>query len=313
MEIRRTNVLGFLLLLVGLVLCYIGLWLLLSPAQYRATARIKVEAETIDIIGLSGPARNPSIFDPSFARIICEDITSEVVFSNVVKTLNLNAEWGEKNAGGGPIKTVDTIRLLRRRVLAYVVPNTLYLIEVRATSKDPDEAAKIANATAKAYLEFRMEQRRQLILRGVEYMQQRYQEDEKQIPMVQTNLDLLREKLKINDDRESDNPTAFIVETKKEAAKEYEQTKPYWEMKRKLATMIEFHKLEKAKIEEEQMALNRPDNPEFSSGVKIVDLAVPPQTPEGPNRLLGAILFAIGLAMTAGKFFLTGFSRRQSA
>jgi uncharacterized protein involved in exopolysaccharide biosynthesis len=429
MEIRQTKILGFTLLLAGLALCGTGLWLLLSPAQYQATARIKVLSEVNDVIGLGGPARNPSVFDPSFARIICEDIKSEVVFSNVVNALNLNTEWSEKNVGGGQLKTVDTIKLLRHRVVAYAVPNTLYLIEIHATSKDPDEAANIANAIAKAYLAFRIEQRRQLILRGIEVLQQRYQEEEKQIPMVQTNLDLLREKFKIKDedDREFDStvtlsedafsrytkkykeseaqfrqlqalskdklrevlptvtsdsilcnlldelhgaeqkytlannghtttsnpaimhlseqidglnkqidqrvgdimvaldndlktkkallddPKAFVAEFQKQTTKEYERTKPYWEMKRKLMTMIEFHKLLKIKIEFEQKDLVRPDNPRFSSEVKIVDLAIPPQTPESSNRLLGAILFAMGLAITAGEFFLTRFSCHQSA
>jgi len=176
MEIHRIKIFGLTLLLAGLALYVAGLWLLLSPAQYRATARIKVLSDANDIIGLSGPARDPSVYDPYFIQAEIEVIQSEAVLRKVVEFLRLNSEWGEKYAGGNPLKTVESIKLLKHRVTAYVVPNTLYLIEIRATSEDSDEAAKIANAIAEAYMQYRVEVRRQLTL----------------IPLLASNCTILR-------------------------------------------------------------------------------------------------------------------------
>jgi len=49
MQVHRTKILGFSLLLGGLVLCGIGLWLLLSPAQYRAEVKIIIMSDVSDI------------------------------------------------------------------------------------------------------------------------------------------------------------------------------------------------------------------------------------------------------------------------
>ena len=301
MEIRRTKILGFTLLLAGLALCAAGLWLLLSPAQYRATARIKVEPEVIDIArlrndiaGLGGPARDPSVYDPYFIQTEIEVIQSEAVLRKAVEFLRLNAEWGEKYAGGNPLKTVESIKLLRHRVAAYVVPSTLYLIEIRATSEDPAEAAKIANATAEAYMKYRVEERRQLILKGIEILTENYQREEEQIKTNQEHLEQLRKHLNL-----TNSEAEGLLES---------NYPPYFLAKKEFDKMTNFHSLLKKKIETEKNDVNLVQ----ISHVKIVDLAIPPQTPEGPNRLLGAILFAIGLAMTAGEFFLPGFSRCQS-
>jgi uncharacterized protein involved in exopolysaccharide biosynthesis len=296
MEIHRIKIFGLTLLLAGLALYVAGLWLLLSPAQYRATARIKVLSDANDIIGLSGPARDPSVYDPYFIQAEIEVIQSEAVLRKVVEFLRLNSEWGEKYAGGNPLKTVESIKLLKHRVTAYVVPNTLYLIEIRATSEDSDEAAKIANAIAEAYMQYRVEVRRQLTLKGIELLTENYQREEEQIKTNQEQLEQLRKNL---------NHTNF------ESAKDLLKSNfpSYFLAKKEFDKMTNFHSLLKKKIETEKIDINLVQ----ISYVKIVDPAIPPQMPEGPNRLLGAILLAMGLAMTAGEFFLTRFSRCQSA
>ena len=114
MKIHRTKTLGFALLLAGLALCTAGLWLLLSPAQYQATVQIRIEPQIISDIGLSGPARDSSVYDPYFIQVEFEVIQSQVVLSKVVDALNLNVEWGKSYAGGSQLKTVDTVRLLSR-------------------------------------------------------------------------------------------------------------------------------------------------------------------------------------------------------
>jgi uncharacterized protein involved in exopolysaccharide biosynthesis len=91
MKIHRTKILGFTLLLAGLALCGAGLWLLLSPAQYQATARIKLELDAGDIMG-NGQGMP---YDPYFIQTEFEVMQSQIVLGKVVEALNLNAEWGK--------------------------------------------------------------------------------------------------------------------------------------------------------------------------------------------------------------------------
>jgi len=313
MEIRPVKIFGVSLLLAGLALCGVGLWLLLSPAQYQATAVIMVEPDVGDIDAIGGPPRAFPAYDPYFIQTTFEIIQSEVVLGKVVETLNLNVEWGEKYSGGKPLKTLESLAILRNHLRLALIRNTR-LFSISAISENPDEAARIANAIAKAYQDYRLETRRQMTLKGIEVWQQDYQEEEKKIQIQQTNVDLLREKYKINKDDEAGfglvpGPTGLKPNEVVEQQKEFEGTKPFWEEKRKLENMLDFHKLLQAKIAEEKLSVQIPK----TTIVQIVDAAQPPKSPASPNRFLGAVLLAIGLFPTVGGFLIIKSARRPSA
>jgi len=48
MKIGPKKFLGFSLLLAGIALCGVGLWLLLSPAQYQARATMQIDPDLTD-------------------------------------------------------------------------------------------------------------------------------------------------------------------------------------------------------------------------------------------------------------------------
>jgi len=404
MEIHRTKILGFSLLLGGLMLCGIGLWLLLSHAQYQAVARIEVEPDA------NNSGTNIS-YDPYFIQTEFEVLQSQVVLGKVFEALNLNVEWGKKYDGGNTLKTSEAIVLLKRRMNLRPVRNTR-LIEISVTSDDPEEAAHLANAIAQSYQDYRLSARRQLIGKGIEALQGQYQIDEGKIQVAQTNLDLLREKLKIPSNalpppemppssqdfpqrynnmtmdldkvvkiretqlaylktlnrgrlrdvlptvsgdrilpdlldklgaaerqyagltnnysltnanvilaraqmdglnKQVDDRMDFIMadlesQLKADRAKlEVAKDQPYWDEKRRLEQMLDFHKLLAAKIEAEKLTMEIPQ-----TMVAIVDPAVPPQTPIGSDRVTGALSLVIGLLPTVGGFLLLRSSRRQS-
>jgi uncharacterized protein involved in exopolysaccharide biosynthesis len=87
MPIRRTKILGTLLL-AGLALGGAGLWLLLSPAQYKATATIAVRVDNMDVGGIG----QGMIYDPYFLQTELEILKSPNVLGKVVEALNLNVE-----------------------------------------------------------------------------------------------------------------------------------------------------------------------------------------------------------------------------
>jgi uncharacterized protein involved in exopolysaccharide biosynthesis len=296
MEIRRATILGFALLMAGLALSGVGLWLLLSPAQYQATAVIKVEPDVNDINGISGPARDSSGYDPYFIQTTFEIIQSEVVLGKVVKAMNLNVEWGEKYSGGATFTTNESFAILKRHLQIASVRNTR-LIGISFASDDPDEAFKVANAIAKAYQDYRVELRNQETQKGIQVLTEEFQKEEPNIEAKQKNLDELRKQLNVP----NPEPVDELLKT---------NYLSYFQDKLKLQNMIDFHKLLQAKIASEKLDLatskSRPP-------VVIVDAAQPPQSPAGPNRFLGAVLLAIGLFPTVGGFLIIKSARRPSA
>jgi len=300
METLRTKILGFALLLAGLALCGAGLWLLLSPAQYQATARIKINQ---DMPPIHGNGQVEPGYDPYFIQTDFEVIQSEIVLSNVISTLNLSEKWGEKYNAGNPFTIDEMIRFLTQRMSINLVRNTK-LFEIHFTSEDPDEAARIANAIANAYRDYRMKFNRQLATNFLQALEQSYQKDEGKIRLLQSNVDFLREKFEI--------PTNdFITQSQKTEVRDIHEAQPdqpYWEEKRELESEMQFDNLVAAKIKSLKSDLQNPK----TSPVEIVDVAQPPKFPASPNRWLGATFLAIGLLPTAGGFLLLKSSFRRA-
>ncbi|MCX8091494.1 MAG: polysaccharide biosynthesis tyrosine autokinase [Verrucomicrobiae bacterium] len=186
-----------ILLVFLLVVLTATLVTLLLPATYSSFARIRVERDVSDIPGLM-ERQAYMAFDPYFIQTEFEVIQSEQILSKVVDLLNLNAVWGRKYGGGQPLKTLDSIGLLRGRLSLKPVRNTS-LIEIRVYSEDKDEAAKIAQAIAEVYRDYRQTRRLQLSMAGVEALEKRFSEHEAKIQQVQKELDLIRETNKISD------------------------------------------------------------------------------------------------------------------
>jgi capsular polysaccharide biosynthesis protein len=147
-KIGSKHVFGFATLVVGFALCVAGLWLLLSPAQYQATTRIAVGID------------DPNVYDPYFIQTELEIIKGQFVLGSVVKSLNLDVEWGKKHTGGKMLKTSETVRLLKRRLILRAINNSRF-IDISVTDEDPVDAANIANAIVEAYRNWRIKWHRQ--------------------------------------------------------------------------------------------------------------------------------------------------------
>jgi Mg-chelatase subunit ChlD/anti-sigma factor RsiW len=156
--------------------------------QVESKARIKVENDVTDIQGMSG---NPSYiaFDPYFIQTTFEMMQSEAVLGKVVDALNLESAWANKS-GGEKLERSEAIAELKQRLDLHVVPNTK-LIEIGAKSKDPKEAADIANAVAKAYADYRSESRRQLTDTGIRTLELQLARQKEEIQIAQAEVDRL--------------------------------------------------------------------------------------------------------------------------
>ncbi len=306
MEIRRAKILRFTLWLAGIAFCAFGLWLLLGPAEYKAQVKIMNEP---DVIADSGPFA-ATVNDPDFYFIksASENIQSESVLTNVVLALNLNDVSGKKYTGRDKLETRRTVEWLKKRIKVQTASRTFHMT-ISATSEDPDEAAKIANAIAQSYREYRLNQRRQSMVRAVQVLTEQYQSEEEQIHMAQTKVESLRVACKITNDVAP--PEMLREQANRSESHNFLPGQSYWDEKNKLDGMIEFHKLLKKKIE--SVKLDSTDSSPWvpPSMVEIIETAVPLKSPVGPDRVSGALLVAMGLFLSVGGFLLLKPSDRQ--
>ena len=137
---RRPLILGSSLLIFGLILCGAGVFILLQPAQYKATVRIRVEPEIDD----------PNDFNPYFIQTSFEIVKSELVLSNAVAALNMNdARSGTSDAEKA--KATDKSMKWLRRHLEFSGERNMKIFDMSFTCENPDEAARTANVIAGAY------------------------------------------------------------------------------------------------------------------------------------------------------------------
>jgi capsular exopolysaccharide synthesis family protein len=193
-RIRKTIILAVFLLVVITA----TLVTFILPESFSSTTRIKVERDQSDIAPFLGDRGASMGYDPYFIQTEFELIQSELILGNVIKDLDLNKEWGKKYANGDTLKTSETIVLLKGRIDLRPVRNTS-LIEIRVYSEKADEAAKIANAVAEAYKDFRQKQRNKLSTGGIEALELRFKEQQKRVEDLQKKVDGLRVELNISD------------------------------------------------------------------------------------------------------------------
>ena len=192
-RIRKTVILAVFLLVVITA----TLVTFILPESFSSTARIKIERDQSDIVDMAGRG-GMMPYDPYFIQTEFELIQSEAILGKVISDLDLNREWGKKYANGDPLKTSETMALLKSRMDLRPVRNTS-LIEIRVFSEKPEEAAKIANAIAEAYRAHRLEQRTQLSKGGIKALEERFADQERKVSEAAKRVAELREKLNISD------------------------------------------------------------------------------------------------------------------
>jgi capsular polysaccharide biosynthesis protein len=108
------------------------------PESYSSTARIRPGWSVNNRAG----------------QLEFESIQSIAVLTKVIDELHLNQAWGRKYAGGSLLKPSELLKLLKARIEVRPLRGT-ELIQISAFSDDAAEAAKLANAIAVTYREYR--------------------------------------------------------------------------------------------------------------------------------------------------------------
>jgi capsular polysaccharide biosynthesis protein len=103
------------------------------PESFASTARVRVETNSATEF---------------------KTMQSEAVLDPVIAKLNLNVEWGKKYNGNVPLKTEETMQLVRKRMNLVPERNT-NVMDIIVYSEDRNDAAQIANAIADSYNAYR--------------------------------------------------------------------------------------------------------------------------------------------------------------
>jgi len=160
--------------------------------EYASTAKIKVENEGGIISGFNQPAAAAMRYDPYFIQTTFEIMQSSLVLGKVVDDLHLDTAWADKN-GGQKLSKVRAIELLKSRMSLQPIRNTK-LVAISMTSDKPDEAAKLANAVAMAYQNYRVANNQQTARTGLEALRQQYTYEEQLIEETRAKLASLEPK-----------------------------------------------------------------------------------------------------------------------
>jgi capsular exopolysaccharide synthesis family protein len=203
-RIRKTVILAVFLLVVitATLVTYI------LPPTYSSSAQIKVEQDGTDIPSFDQMSQRG--YSPYFIQTEFKVLQSQLILEPVIKDLHLNEEWGKKYNNGQPLKTSETIELLRHAINLTPVRNSS-IIEIEVFSDKPDEAADIANDIAKFYQEYRKNVSLELLRTGIKALEDQKSEQDKTVADAQKKVDELRTKLGIPDiDPMSTTPTPTL-------------------------------------------------------------------------------------------------------
>ena len=282
------KILGFTLLVIGIILGLFGVSQLVAPAYYKATTRIEISSSPSP----SESNQQPPGYGGYFIQTEFSKIQSEIVLGNAITNLHLGEIWEKKYNTSRRLDVQETIQLLKQRMEFKSERNTS-IIDLSVYDPDPKEAADIANAIASAYQNYRVAQWQTNTAIGIKALEDAYNQDEHVITTTLDNLDHLRKQLQIP----TPEPTDEILKS---------NYPDYLQARRDAQNRIDLHKLLQSKITNEKVSVQLSTNP--TSGVVVVDMARPPKHPAKPNRFLGILLLGIGLVLSG-----IGFRLRKSA
>ena len=167
------------------------------PKTYMSLSRISIEKDTSDIAPLLGMQSGPSAFDPYFIQTEFEKIQSQKVLDKVVVRCELTEDWKRLN-GGNLLDPIEARKILKKSIDIRQFRNTS-IIELRAYDRDPRKAQEIAQALAMEYQNHRKDAQTARVKEGIKALEGRKEKTDKQILVMQANVDKLRTDLNISD------------------------------------------------------------------------------------------------------------------
>lgn len=207
-RIRKTVIIAVFLLVVITA----TLVTFILPEMFASTASIKVEPDKSDIDELSGMSGRLNRYDPYFIQTEFETIQSESLLTNVVDALDLTTVWGNKYYEGQKLKMTEAVNMLRGRLDLRPRRNTT-IIDVKVYSENAADAAKLANAVAQAYRQWRLSKGEALARGGIKELENQLKIQDEKIETLKKELDKLRVESRITDVDAAGSAPTMLTET----------------------------------------------------------------------------------------------------
>lgn len=182
MKAKKPLTFAIALLVLGSIFLSFGLYLCFKPELYRATCQIQADREIFSPLGETNGSH-----DPYFIQTEFEVIQSEIILNQVIKALNLDAEWAHKLGHSEKMTTSQCRMLVRRQMELSAIPNTS-LIGISICNEEKLEAAKMANAIAEAFRDFRLTQHKEQNLATIKAQETQLKEVKEKIKSVEESL-----------------------------------------------------------------------------------------------------------------------------
>jgi capsular polysaccharide biosynthesis protein len=122
----------------------------LTPAGYRSAVRLRLRMAASKHAGIGTGPGGTVVYDPLLIKTQSVAICCEDVLRVVIHEQELSRRWGKRYSDGTPMGMSWMVESLKRRIYVGRVPETC-LIEIRAWSEKPEEAAELADAVARTY------------------------------------------------------------------------------------------------------------------------------------------------------------------
>lgn len=184
-----------IILAVVLLVTITGVFYTLAlPKIYRADALIEVHEDTMDLAPFDREI--VSSYNPFFLRTQFKKIQSKPVLYAVVKELELQQKWGEKQGKGQAFTLEDAAALLAKCIKVDQTRDTT-LIEIQVFREDADEAREIANKIAFVYRDQRQSDKRAELSRAMETLDNEVRKQQDKVNTADTEVERIRREGKI--------------------------------------------------------------------------------------------------------------------
>ncbi len=146
------------------------------PESFMSEVRIRIEREPADMPG-AAQGNSYAAFDPYFIQTEMEILQSEVILGPVINDQQLNREWGIRYGDGNPLKTSESLAILKSRMDIRPIRNTS-VVTIKVYGEKPAESATLANAIAEAYRAHRFKARAEKITASIHGLEDAWQENQ---------------------------------------------------------------------------------------------------------------------------------------
>jgi uncharacterized protein involved in exopolysaccharide biosynthesis len=164
--------------------------------MYQAAALVRVNPGAATQNPANDSRALSGLYYPYFLQTECLVMRSSAVLNGVIELLQRNDQDQKRRPGQERRSRNEGLGLLRKCLNLRPVPSTS-VIEIQATGSQAAEAARIANAVATTYKQYRMEQRRLSVNEGMDALEVSLNELRERVLHAERDVDRLGAELKI--------------------------------------------------------------------------------------------------------------------